>query len=429
MANGARETFVASQEEKRVPLWVVLDLDPKKRGSLEQQLIALADKLRDSPFRPTFVFDRQVPVWLATELSERNVDIRTLNFRKPWEALFEFTRWMATERPALVHFHFFRAYSPFLMVARSVGSRIVLHDHITLGQPVSASMEHPPAVKKVIRVFKRLRALALNWIVHTRLPVSEFVASSVAEAEFVAKERIAVVENGVNVSRFIDADAEHLRSELKLGDVPIVVCVSRMAPEKGVDVLIESIAKLESDRAVLVIAGDGPDVEKCRQLAQRLGVAERVHFLGLRDDVERLFSAADVVVMPSLWDEAFGLVVVEAMAAGVPVVVTASGAMPEIVDHGACGIVVPKRDSAALANAIDSLVMDPARAAAIGERGRQRVLERYAVDRWVDRVHHIYEDLLAIDSTTASTSPSSTSPASISVSTSTLTSTLPAVWR
>src|SRR5262249_49319749 len=153
--------------------------------------------------------------------------------------------------------------------------------------------------------------------------------------------------------------------------------------EKGVDILIRVLGRVGRD-ALLLLAGDGPDVAACRALAASLGLGDHVRFLGLRNDVERVYAAADVVVMPSLWDEAFGLVVVEAMAAGRAVVVTASGAMPEIV--GDCGLVVPRRDEVAMAGAIGRLLDNDTLRARIGQAARAHAVARFGLPAWVERL-------------------------------------------
>ena len=135
-----------------------------------------------------------------------------------------------------------------------------------------------------------------------------------------------------------------------------------------------------------------PNLAACRGLAATLGLVDHVRFLGRRDDVERIYAAADVVVMPSSWDEAFGLVVVEAMASARPVVVTDSGAMPELVAEGA-GVVVPRRDEVAMAGAIGRLLDDPSLRARMGQRARARAQARFGLARWVERVVSEYAAL------------------------------------
>ncbi len=380
--------------EKGPAIWLVLDLAPKKRGSMETQLVTLAARLAAVGARATFVFSNPVPAWLWPAFDATGARLLVLDFRKPAAAALRFARWLEHDRPALVHFHFVRAYSPLVAIAKAAGARVVVHDHITLGQPADPrTPERPAAARALLRLVKRARAAALNGLVDRRLAVSRFVADSVQCSEYTADARLAVVENGIELGRFARADGDGLRRELNAVGRRIVGCVSRMAPEKGVDVLIRAMALVRRD-ALLVLAGDGPDADACRALATSLGLGDHVRFFGLRDDVERVYAASDVMVTPSLWDEAFGLGVVEAMAAGKPVVVTASGAMPEIVAHGACGLVVPKRDEVAMAGAIGRLLDDDALRARMGQAARARAQAEYALPLWVERIMAEYAALV-----------------------------------
>jgi glycosyltransferase involved in cell wall biosynthesis len=377
-------------------IWLVLDLVPKKRGSLETQLWALGARLRQLGARATFVFSKAPPDWMGAALCQLGIHVRALDFRDPGGAALQFWRWMQAERPQLVDFHFVRAYSPLVAMARLVGARVILHDHIALGRPSDPDApERPVMAKIVVHGYKLARAAALNRLVDRRIAVSRFVAQSVRAAEFVAPHSLAVVENGIDLERFGCADGTAVRQGLGAGARPIVACVSRLAREKGIDVLIRAMARHGRD-ALLALLGDGPDLDRCRALATGLGLGDRVHFLGLRNDPERVYAAADVVVMPSLWDEAFGLAVVEAMAAGKPVVVTDSGAMPEIVDHGRCGLIVPKRDHAALAAAIARLLDDPALRQRMGRAARHRATTAFSLPRWVERTLGHYATLVPL---------------------------------
>ncbi|MCA1664871.1 MAG: glycosyltransferase family 4 protein, partial [Myxococcales bacterium] len=216
---------------------------------------------------------------------------------------------------------------------------------------------------------------------------------SVRNVEFCDEAKLTVIENGIDLSRFAAADGASLRAELRAdAGRKIVGCVSRLAPEKGIEVLIRAMARVGRD-ALLLLGGDGPGVEDCRALAASLGLGDHVRLLGLRDDVERIYAAADVMVMPSLWDEAFGLVVVEAMAAGRPVVVTRSGAMPELVGDGR-GVIVPKRDEVAMAGAIGRLLDDDSLRARMGQAARAHAAERYGMPVWVARIMAEYAALV-----------------------------------
>jgi glycosyltransferase involved in cell wall biosynthesis len=390
----AQEKTGSPAPENDPTVWLVLDLAPKKRGSMETELVTLGARLALAGARATLVFSRPAPSWMASALDACGVATRVLDFRRPAAAALAFGRMMEEARPLLVHFHFVRAYSPLVAIAKATGARVILHDHITLGQPSNPAHPRRPKMASLLaRGYKRARGAALNGFVDRRIAVSRFVADSVHRVEFVGEEKLAVIENGIEVSRFAAADGASLRIELRAGaGRRVVACVSRLAPEKGVDLLIRAMARVGRD-ALLLLAGDGPGADKCRALAASLGLSDHVRFLGLRDDVERIYAAADVVVMPSLWDEAFGLVVVEAMAAGRAVVVTRSGAMPELVAGGR-GIVVPKRDELAMAGAIGRLLDDDALRARMGQAAHARAVAHFSLPVWIDRIMAEYAALV-----------------------------------
>jgi glycosyltransferase involved in cell wall biosynthesis len=264
---------------------------------------------------------------------------------------------------------------------------------MALGEAIPGYRKHSDRKKSILRPLKRFRGATLLRCVDARIAVSRFVAASVVDAEFYPLERIEVVPNGVDVGRFAAADPMALRWELGLGSRSMVACVSRVSHEKGVHILIQAFSTLPGD-VVLVIAGDGPNTDYCKRLVAALGLADRVYFLGLRNDVENIYAAADLIAMPSLCDEAFGLSAVEAMAAGKPLVATNAGAMPEILADGECGELVPRNDETALATAISSLLANPARAKSLGEAARKRALENYPIEKWVDGVIGAYSRLV-----------------------------------
>jgi glycosyltransferase involved in cell wall biosynthesis len=287
---------------------------------------------------------------------------------------------MFIERPALVHFHFLDPYSAYVATAKLVGANVIVHDHVCL-----VPRRDPRAL------LKRVRGAALNRLVDVRAAVSEYTAGTVRQAHAVPPERVCVVENAVDLSRFRSVDGASVRRELGLGREKLVVSVARLDEEKGGSVLLRAISLLDAD-AHLALVGEGEREAAWRALAARLGIGARVHFLGLRNDVEQILAASDLVVVPSQWQEAFGLAVVEGMAAGKPVVVTESGAMPQIV--GDAGLVVPRHDAVAMAEALQRVLSDETLARRLSLRARRRAEERYAMDRYVDRTVEVYLRLL-----------------------------------
>ena len=358
-------------------IWLVLHLDAKKRGSMEQQLVALARRLRQERIPTTMVFARPPAPFPGDALREAGVTLRHLDFdRSPYRVANEVRSWMRLDRPRVVHFHFVEPYSPLVAAARLSGARVLIHDHLALsrGDPLRVA-------------YKRVRSLLLNRLFDERVAVSSFVARTVREVHRVPAAQVSVVDNAVEAARFEGTDGRRIREELRVGDAPLLVCVARLDHEKGVEWLLRSLPQV-GQGAHLALVGEGPRLGAWRALCESLGIASRVHFLGLRQDVEEILAAASVVVAPSALHEGFGLAALEGMAAARPVVVTDSGAMPEIV-QGA-GLVVPRQDAPALASAIDRLLRNEVLARKLGEAGRLRACTVYGMDRYVEQMLSVY---------------------------------------
>jgi glycosyltransferase involved in cell wall biosynthesis len=180
------------------------------------------------------------------------------------------------------------------------------------------------------------------------------------------------------------------------GSVPgaarIVAFAGRITPEKGLDLLIDALSARPDAWDLLLVAGEGWDRDRCERLARDGGIADRIEFRGHLDSrgVRETLAQARVVAVPSRWPEPFGLVGLEAMAVGRPVVATAVGGIPEWLDDGRTGILVPPRGAAALGQALGSLLADPARAAELGAEGRRQV-ERFSREAHLQGLLAVYE--------------------------------------
>jgi L-malate glycosyltransferase len=361
-------------------VWLVLDLDAKKRGTMEEQLVALAQRLRAEGIRVAMVFARPPAPFPGDVLRKLGVEVRNLDFRSSGSAAI-LAAWLHHARPDIVHFHFIEPYSAYVAAAKLAGARTLVHDHIAL----------TPARSLSRTLVRRARSLALNWMVDRRVAVSDFVSRAARKGHGVAAERAVVVENAVSTARFGTCNGRRVRAELGLGDMPLVVSVARLDDEKGGATLLRAMSLLDQP-AHLAMVGEGPREASWRTLAGTLGLQDRVHFLGLRSDVEEVIAASSVVVVPSEWEEAFGLAAIEGMAAARPVIVTRSGAMPGIV--GDAGMVVPKSDPPALARAIGTVLSNRVLARRLGSAGRARVEALYSMDLYVDRMLEAYRPFL-----------------------------------
>lgn len=185
--------------------------------------------------------------------------------------------------------------------------------------------------------------------------------------------RFPVVRCGVDASVFAP------RPEPQ-NAVPELLCVGRLVPAKGQHILVEACARLAGDGVPfrLTLVGDGPDRESLVALAARLGLQERVVFAGAlgQAEVRRHYDRADVFVLPS-FAEGVPVVLMEAMAKEVPVVSTVIAGIPELIESGVDGLLVPPSDPGALAVAVAGLLADPVRRRELGRRGREKVLRHY----------------------------------------------------
>jgi glycosyltransferase involved in cell wall biosynthesis len=170
-----------------------------------------------------------------------------------------------------------------------------------------------------------------------------------------------------------------------------VVFAGRLVREKGVDVLIRAAREVDAE---FLICGDGRGLDDLRRLAARCGVSRRVMFTGWLDP-ERLaqeLADASVVVMPSLWPEPFGLVGIEALAAGRPVIASATGGVGDWLDDGVNGLSVPPGDAYALAHALNELLADPRRQQTMGAAGREAVNARFSPERHLEALLDAYHE-------------------------------------
>lgn len=209
--------------------------------------------------------------------------------------------------------------------------------------------------------------------------------------QLVAPARTAIVPYGIDLQRF-EPDTEPTRAaaarwrERFAG--PIVLFVGRLRYYKGIEHLIDAASRI-ADAQVLIV-GSGPEGERLRRRAAAGSAASRIHFLGdiSDDELPALYAAADVFVLPSTQpSEAFGIVLVEAMAAGTPVISTEIGTgTSEINVDGHTGIVVPRADSEALARAIDDVLQDADRRRALGEAAREHARAHFDQESMIDRI-------------------------------------------
>ncbi|HKV98486.1 MAG TPA: glycosyltransferase [Vicinamibacterales bacterium] len=292
-------------------------------------------------------------------------------------------REMRDRKVEVLHAH---QYTPFFygaIAARLSGQR-----------PKVIFTEHGRHFPDVVSTRRRLaNRLLMDRLADHVNAVCAFSARSLSEVEGFSKGRIEVIPNGVDLPRYGRiTDIVSLRRHLGLDPSRrYITTVARFHPVKDHRTLLHAFSEVAAVRrdVDLLLAGDGALRETLEKLAVELRVDQRVQFLGVRNDVASLLAASDVFALTSV-SEAASITLLEAMASGLPVVVTAVGGNPEIVRDGVDGLLAPRGDSHAIARALTRVLDDGRLAFTMGQSGAERVRTQYRLDDTVERYFSLY---------------------------------------
>jgi len=241
----------------------------------------------------------------------------------------------------------------------------------------------------------RLTAYLCTRVFYSALiAVSESIRNTLL-ASGAKAERVFVVKNGIDLSSWEGPEEGSVRSGLGIpAGTFVVAAAGRLAAEKGFDVLLRAAALVRS-RGVdvaCIVAGQGEQLPYLEQLRTELGLCSHVHFLGFCRDMRAVYAAADVVALPSTCQEAFPYTVLEALAAGRPVVASQVGGIPEIMTPDT-GYLTAPGDAERIAQAIEALAADPGRCAAMGEAARRRAQE-FSLDKCVQGIEAVFQAVI-----------------------------------
>lgn len=303
-------------------------------------------------------------------------------------ALWRLVRQLRRSRPDVVHTHSSKAGVLGRAAAALAGVPVIIHSpHAFAFQMRSARP-------------KRILYLALERLAGRRtnclVAVSQAEAGLAVGAKVMPKSRVVVIENGVDPAEAASAEeGAAARRALGIGPAePVVLFVGRLVEQKAPEVFVRAALAVRQawPEAVFLLAGEGPLRPALEGEIRRASAERSIRLLGYRDDAARLYAGAEVFVLPSRW-EGFSYTVLEAMAAGVPVVAGRLPCMREAV--GECGILVPTDDPQALADAVLSLLAGRESARRLGAAGRERVRTLFTLERQVARLGELYRSLAA----------------------------------
>ncbi len=230
------------------------------------------------------------------------------------------------------------------------------------------------------------------------IAISNWVRRFSIDIESAPPSKITTVHYGLDPDSIqVEADARaDLAAELGLHtSAPLVGTVCRLTPQKGVHHALRAfwyVAKAYP-AAHFLVTGDGPERPELEMLIYGLGLEDRVHFLGWRENPHAIIAALDVLLVPSLW-EGFGMVLLEAMAQRVPIIASKVSAIPEIVINGKTGLLCPPGDEDAFASALSLFLEDPYLAREMGAQGRARLESQFTTARMVEGTRMVYQNMM-----------------------------------
>ena len=376
-------------------LFVIGTLDV---GGAETQLVELASRLDRRSYEPV-VCSVKSGGPLQAELEQRGVRVCSLGFsgfRRDNPLVFprdllsatlatlRLWRLMRRERPDIVHGILISAYLLATFVGRLAGVRIIVSGRRSLG-----------LFKEHMTFYLRLERLA-DRMTDLFIANSEAVRQDTLAREPIDAHKILVIYNGLDLTRFKTPAALRRPAGFGADGWPFVIVVSNFIYYKGHEHFLSAWPEVlrHHPRAIAVLVGDGPLKDHLQARADQLGIGDSVLFLGVRSDVPELLAASDVFVHPSS-QEGNSNAVLEAMAAGKPIVATAVGGTVEAIRDGETGILVPPNDSRALAGAMLRILGDLPAANVMARRARAAVEQHFEVGAMVAAYERIYGDLLA----------------------------------
>jgi glycosyltransferase involved in cell wall biosynthesis len=325
---------------------------------------------------------------LGEALRQEGLAVHVLDRRAglDWRCSLRMARFFRRERVDVIHAHqctpFFYGATARLLYPKA---RVLLTEH---------GRHYPDFPRRKRMIANRLLLGRGDRVVG----VGEAVRKALIDNEGIPAGRVEVIYNGVDLSAHVRgvSDASLTRRELGLGEADFVVIqVARLDYLKDHATALRTLARLLPllPQARLVLVGEGPEEPGIRKVVKELGVQEQVRFLGLRQDVARLLAAADAFLLSSI-SEGIPLTVIEAMGAGLPVVATRVGGLPEVVQEELTGLLAPRGDDAALAAHLVRLAAEPALRRRLGEQGRDRARDLFSESRMHRAYVRVYEDLL-----------------------------------
>ncbi len=306
-------------------------------------------------------------------------------------AFYKLVRLFRSERPDVVHTHLSKSGFLGRLAALATGTPVIIH---SLHGTVFNGYFEGVTAKVFLRLERFLGRRSSAILTDTSLVRQDVIANDIALAE-----NVRVVALGLDLEQFRDVSAFKgvLRKHLRIGaDVRIVGMIARLVPVKGVEYFLEAAANVlrRFDDVHFVVAGGGELKAELEKRARTLGIADRFTLLGFWRDLRELYADFRLLTLSSL-SEGCPVAVLEGMAAGLPIVASAVGGVPDVVHDGVNGLLFPARDVDALTAALIELLENPRRAQALAAKGRAEVFESFTIAQSAAKTEAIYDEIVA----------------------------------
>ncbi len=368
---------------------LLLSTDMGMGGGAEEQVIRLAYAFQDRGWEARIV-SMIPPSPMPRDFERRGIPLEHLGMTRgvpnPW-GLFRLAKIVRTFRPDVVHSHMVHAnlLARAVRLIRPFPALICTHHNLTMAG----------VARDRTGLFETLHALT-DRLADRATAISHSAADYYVRRKAVPASKMVVVPNGIDLDRFAPDHAarKRLRSELGLDGQFVWVAVARLEQAKAYPTMLHAFARLGDGPRRLLICGQGTQRGALERLAGSLGIADRVRFLGLRDDIPAVLSASDAFALSSDL-EGLPLVLLQASAAGLPIVATDVGGNAEVVVPGANGYLVPAGDPEAFAREMTRMEsIGAASRASMGREGQARVRKRFEAEHVMERWAELYAELL-----------------------------------
>ena len=376
---------ISARQKRTQRVLYLTDLHPAdKFGSLEEQILVLSKALDASGGALIPVFGAPVGRETAAQYRELGVNPESLDLHR--YSLFSLWRLLSLVRRYqidAIHWNFYNPINPYVLAL----SMLVPHVRHYLTDHNSRIPNETVSAGSVKRRLKRFLLKRYSRV----LCISDFVQEQLHVQQVWPKLSRCIYF--VNTARFRPDPPLRLQWRTKLGLADpgkfVIIFVGKLIKWKGVDVAIRAMLQLP-DSATLLVVGDGPVEPELRALATSLKLGDRVRFVGNQRNVEPYMQAADCFICPSLWGEAVGLVNIEALASGLPVVASRVGGIPEFIDDKVTGLLFNAGDDAGLADRLNFLIENPRILKYMSNKARTFAVEKYSIQKRVPDYLELY---------------------------------------